>query len=187
MLPDNVSITTSDHHGTELKAMYELWASFIESLGDKQDVMWHTMLDMADELQASLFNSLCGYYRVASACLRSALELATIGVYFQLCSGLSEYLEWRKGKCEASFGMACDHLLRRPRIQPIEDYIKLKMDYSIFGQRSSNTQSGWARKLYSELSEYTHSRLAHSFAKMWEMITPTMTTKPFIFHHYPSF
>jgi len=167
--PDHVSLRTSDDHGTELKAMWELWSSWIESLGEEQDAMWYTMLDTADELQACVHNSLCGFYRVAASCLRAALELTTIGAYFQLGLGSNEeFSKWREGQLKVKFGTACDQLLGHSRIQPLRDYIKSKMDYSIFGQKARSKPGGWARKLYSELSDFAHSRPTHSSAIMWE-------------------
>ena len=168
VLPDDVSLRTSDNHGPELKAMDELWGSLIESTGVEKDAVWYTMLDAADELQACTFNSLCGYYRVASSCLRSAVELMTIGTMFQLYPSASEFRRWTKGKFEVGFGMACDHLIGHPRVQVLEDYLRLKMHYSIFGQKSSMNREGWARKLYSELSNFAHSRPSHSSAMMWK-------------------
>ena len=47
-LPDDVSLRTSDDHGTELKFMHGLWSSIIESVGDTEDIMWHSLLDVAD-------------------------------------------------------------------------------------------------------------------------------------------
>lgn len=172
-LPDDVSLRTSDNHGAEIKAMHELWASFIESLGNEQDIMWYAMLDVADELQASLYNCLCGYYRVAAACLRSVLELVTISAYFQLNLEPSEgqdreYLEWREGKRRVNFGEVCDHLQDQPRVRPIQEYISSKIGFSIFNQRSNDKRAGWARRLHSELSEFAHSRPSHSSARMWE-------------------
>jgi hypothetical protein len=167
-LPEDVSLRTSDNHGAELKAMYELWASWIESFGEDQDAMWHTMLDGGDEFQACLFNSLCGFYRVATSCLRTALELTTIGAYFQLLFGPSELLEWKEGKLKLSFGRACDHLLNHPKTRPLHDYLKTQTGYSMFGQKSPGKPEGWARKLYSELSGFAHSRPTHSSAIMWE-------------------
>ncbi|MFQ5886142.1 MAG: hypothetical protein ACE5II_02785 [Anaerolineae bacterium] len=166
--PDDVSIRTSDHHGTELKAMHELWGGWIESFGEKQDAMWYVMLDTADELQACLFNSLCGFYRVAASCLRTALELTTIGTYFQLSLELSDLLKWKEGRYQVKFGMACDHLIAHRCTQPLGEYIKSKMNYSIFGQRSPGKPGGWARKLHSELSDFVHSLPTHSSGSMWE-------------------
>jgi len=168
-LPDDVSLRTSDNHGTELKHMYNLWASWIELLGEEQDIMWEVMLDAADELQASLFNALCGYYRVSATCLRSALELTTIGAHCQLWDRKSEFDRWRNGKCTIKFGTACDNLGRHPQVKSLEEYLQQQMHYSLFKQKSPvNPEGSWARRLFSELSDFAHSSPTYSTASLWE-------------------
>ena len=167
-LPDDVSLRTSENHGTELRVMHALWASWIESVQEGQDAISYTMLDASDEFQTCLFNSLCGFYRVAASCLRNALELNTIGVYFQLSSNPSEFLEWKEGKREISFGMACDQLLRHPKTKPLHNFLKSQMAYSIFEQKSTGNSGGWARRLYSELSDFAHSRPTLSSFILWD-------------------
>lgn len=171
-LTDDVSLQTSDYHGSELKVMNELWGDWIESLGEKKDPMFHTMLDAGDEFQACTFNSLVGYYRVASSCLRSALELNIIGTYLQLSLGLPiakiGYSNWVKKVLPIRYGKACDHMHKDPLVQPLEEYLNSEMDYSVFGQKSGEKQGGWARKLYSELSDFAHSRPTHAAVVMWQ-------------------
>ena len=167
--PDDVSLRISDNHGTELKAMHELWASWIESIGEEKDAIWYVMLDVADELQACLFNSLNGFYRVAASCLRSALELTTTGTYFQLILAISDLLKWKEGKNKSiHFGKACDYLHENPQTRTLNDFLKSKVGFSIFNQKSANKPEGWARKLHSELSNFVHSRSTHSLGMMWE-------------------
>jgi hypothetical protein len=78
-LPDDVALTTSNHHGKQLATLYALWGNWIEAIGEDQDELHGGMLDAADCLQASTFDSLHGYYRSAVANLRSAVELIAIG------------------------------------------------------------------------------------------------------------
>lgn len=167
-LPDDVSLRTSENHGVELRVMDELWASWIESVGEDQDAISYTMLDASDEFQACLFNSLCGFYRVAASCLRSALELNTIGAYFQLVSSPSKFLEWKEGKLPMYFGKVCDLLLRHFKTNPIHNSLESQTAFSIFEQKSPGDSGGWARRLYSELSAFAHSRPQHSSVVMWD-------------------
>src|SRR5258708_3781029 len=78
-LPDDVALTTSNHHGTQLAMLYRLWGDWIDAIGDTQDEFFAGMLDAADCFQASAFDSLHGYYRSAVSNLRSAIELIAIG------------------------------------------------------------------------------------------------------------
>jgi len=166
-LPDDVALRTSDHHGSQLKAMHDIWGDWIRSVPDEQDAINYTMLDSADALQACTFNALSGYYQVAASCLRSALELNVIGAYFQLLSKTSEFDRFKKGEYEVKFGNACECLFDHPSTQELHDYINSKMDYSIFAKKPHENES-WARNLYSKLSHFAHSRPTHSAVVMWE-------------------
>src|SRR6266568_24607 len=163
--PDDVSLRTSNDHGANLETMHKLWGSWIESCGNDQDPMSYFMPDAADEFQASIFNSLCGFYRVASDTLRAALEKATIGAYFQLCA-----LEgWKPdAPLEIKFGSACDALSDHSSIRPLNEYLKSKFGNALFEQKSMSDAGGWARRLYSRLSEFTHAKSGKTSAAMWE-------------------
>jgi len=167
-LPDYVSLRTSDSHGTQLMVMHELWGSLIEAVGNDQDAMRYALLDAADEFQACTFNSLCGYYRVAASCLRSALDISAIGAYLNLSQRTEDLHEWLAGERKISFGQACDFLQSCPRVEALEHHIESKMGYSIFGQKQGQHEPGWARVLFSRLSEFSHSIPNRTSAKMWE-------------------
>ena len=95
-LPDDVAITTSNHHGSQLAALYSLWADLLEAIGDDQDELFAGMLDAVDCFRASTFDSLHGYYRSALSNLRSALELVAIGSLGNLSPNDRDYLRWKK-------------------------------------------------------------------------------------------
>lgn len=168
-LPDDVSIRTSNDYGTQLKAMNDLWFSVIEMCSPETQDAWHyTLLDMAEGLQASTFNALCGYYRVAASCLRATLENIIAGVYLQLERSTEDAVRWQKGELEIKFGFGCDQLLRNSQIQGIESHLEKEMKYSIFRQRQQGVEPGWARWLFGELSKYTHANPTHSEGSLWE-------------------
>lgn len=170
-LPDDVSLRTSADHGTELKYMHELWGSIIEHVGDIEDVMWHSLLDVADELMACIVNSIIGFYAVAAACLRSALELAAHGAYYQRCRHLSDYKKWRKNLGDVNFGKACDGLNDLTDVKSINNNLYLKMKDTLFEQKNSRYHDypgGWVRKLHSKLSNFVHSKPFYSHVDLWE-------------------
>ena len=170
-LPDDVSLRTSADHGTELKYMHGLWGSIIDNLGDVEDVMWHSLLDVADELKACIVNSLVGFYTVAASCLRSSLELATHGAYYQRCKSLSDYKTWRKGKGDVKFGKACSGLNGLNDVKSLNNYVYSKMKDTVFEQKNSryrNYPGGWAWKLYSRLSNFVHSKPSYSHVDLWD-------------------
>ena len=169
-LPDDVSLRTSANHGTELKFMHTLWGSIIKNIGNTEDVMGHSLLDVADELMACIVNSLIGFYAVAASCLRSALELATYGTYYQRRKTLFDYKSWRKNQDDVNFGKACDELNSLSDVKALNKYLYSKMKDTVFEQKNSrypNYPGGWARKLYSKLSNFAHSKPAYSHVDLW--------------------
>jgi hypothetical protein len=183
--PDDVSIRTSSHYGSHLKRTYDIWSALIESAGDptehnEDEPMYMATLEAADELMAALFNSMSGYYRVAAACLRSTLEPIVIGAYCQFCEKNYKYKNWRQGTIEIKFGTACDKLHKNQFIEPIELYLQGLIQDSIFGQKKSPYKGGSARRLFEELSIYTHSRPGYTSFDQWEESGPKFEPKSFI-------
>jgi hypothetical protein len=168
-LPDDVSLRTSADHGTELKLIYELWASIINNVGNVEDVMWHSLLDVADEIMACIVNSIIGFYGLSGSCLRSALELTAHGAFYQRCRSISDYKAWRKSQGDINFGEACDGLNSLNDVKTINSYLYSKMKDTLFEQkgRYKNYSGGWARKLHSELSNFVHSKPSYSHVDLW--------------------
>jgi len=151
-----------DNHGTQLKAMYELWVSWVYSFGE-DDVIHNFMIYSSDEFWAGIFNSLHGFYRVSGSCLRSALELIALGACFQLrLKPKTELEEWKKGKY-ISFGGVKEKFRQSPYITPLENYLKKRINDSVFDKK------GWAKRLYYDrLSALTHSKPEYSSSSWWE-------------------
>jgi len=184
-LPDDVSIRTSNHHGQLLKMMYELWGAWIEAVGEpvepiEEDPLYGTILDAADEFKAATFNSLHGYYRPSVSCLRNALELMTIGTYCQVCDREKEYKRWRAGEIEIGFGHTCDILGQTEPVRSLESHLRNSLNDSIFGQRRDGYPGGSARRLYSRLSDYSHSRPGSTHFDMWNSTGPVYSRNAFI-------
>jgi hypothetical protein len=135
---------------------------------ETKDALNYTLLDMAEGLQASIFNAICGYYRVAASCLRTTLEDIIAGLYLQLERSTEDAAFWQKGELEIRFGFGCDHLLRNPKIQPLERHLEKEMHYSIFRQHQQGIEPGWARNLFGELSKYAHAYPTHSEGSLWD-------------------
>ena len=180
VLPDDVSIRTSNHHGGLLKILYDLWAAWIEAVWWDQDPLYDTILDAADEFQAVTFNALHGYYRQAVGCLRNALEQVAIGTYCQVCGKVTEFAQWRAGQAKISFGRACDELAGAASVQPLNTHIQNTLGDSIFNQKTKSNPGGWARRLYSELSDYSHTRPGFTNVDMWASNGPIYVPEAFV-------
>lgn len=171
-LPDHVSITTSNHHGSQLRFMHDLAVRWVGAIGSLEDRLYYPMVDAGYEFDISVFNSLHGWYRPSIGALRNALELVTIGAYAQISGGISEYAEWRAGNTEISFGYACDKFTVDKTIKEIETYLKRTIKDSLFSQKSPSSSGGWARRLHRELSHYSHSQPMFTDVDMWRSNGP---------------
>ncbi len=178
-LPDHVSITTSNHHGRLLKKLYEVWGGWIKVVDGTQDQLYDPILDACDEFQNTIFSSLHGYYRPAIASLRNALELIVVGTYTQVCGKPSEFTDWRAGQVEIAFGKACDELHRAATVQALNTYLRRTIDDTLFEQKTKSTSGGWARRLYSDLSNFSHTRPTFSNADIWQSNGPIYVHEAF--------
>lgn len=157
-LPDDVALTTSNHHGKQLTTLYDLWGDWVEAIGDDQDELHGGMLDAADCLQASTFDSLHGYYRSAVANLRSALELIAIGALGNVAPRDRDYVRWKKHNLGSFPFQSCVRKLRGATLRAAPPSV-LKA-------------GGWADTLYEELCPYSHSRPDASDGEIWESNGP---------------
>ena len=156
-LPDDVAITTSNHHGSQLAFLYSLWGDWLEAMGDEHDELFTGMLDAADCFQSSTFDSLHGYYRSALANLRSAVELVAIGALGNLSSNDEVYLRWKKNEGDLAFP-SCRKRLNGAVKEPVRTLLF--------------KQNGWMEGLYYKLCGYAHSRPDSSVGEMWRSNGP---------------
>jgi len=147
-----------------IKQLHDLWGAWIECVGEKQDCMFPVMLDAGDDFQSATYNALTGFYRLSAVALRSALELTTIGEWAQVCGKQKEFRSWRSGKSPLSFGQACDGL--SGATTPLRVHLRAAVNDSLFDQRNSPHEGGFARRLFSALSEFSHSRPGYSDSHM---------------------
>jgi len=158
-LPADVSIRVSDHNGTRLKLLYSLWGDSVTAVGDPEepDEIFASMLDVADCYQCSTFNFLHGFYRAALAELRTALEVMTIGTYGALNPSNADYLAWKAGSGDLTFGRARRRLhasLRRDQAKWLFEEV------------------GLLAGVYQKLCSYTHSRPDASDGALWQSNGP---------------
>jgi hypothetical protein len=170
-LPDDVAVRTTNYHGTTIRQLHDLWGAWIECVGEKQDSMCVVMLDAGDDFQAATYNALTGFYRMSAAALRSALELTSIGAWAQIAGKNAEFSEWRSGKCSLSLRDACDGLIGAT--VPLKTHLRTAVNDALFDQKTDSTdEGGFARRIFSGLSEFSHSRPGHSDSDMRESNGP---------------
>lgn len=179
-LPDDVSVRTSNHHGTLLRAMHKCWGAWIDSLVGRREPIENAILDVADEVEAAAFNSLHGYYRQGFGCLRNALETMTIATYCQVRAQRRLFWQREAGNVKIEFGEACDKLVSAPRLRTLRANLRKDVNDSFFDPMIRNVnRGGWARRLYSDLSEYEHSRPKFRNVDMWESNGPVFSSEAF--------
>ena len=161
-LPDDVALTTSNHHGKHLRALYTLWSAWVEAIGENEDALFGAMLDATDCFQSSTFDALHGYYRSALSNLRTALDLVAIGAVGNLTPTDPVYAKWKASNARLVFPRP---QLRRLTNEPVSSFLF--------------KQDGWIDDLYNELSAYTHSRPDSSDGTMWESNGPVYSTHVF--------
>lgn len=92
----------------------------------------------------------------------------TIGLHLELTGNHKVFLDWLNGDQELKFGWAADNLARDPAIQDIEKKLISIIGDSLFNQKTSKTKAGFARRLFKELSQFTHGGPAFTNADLWE-------------------
>src|SRR5260221_13253591 len=53
------------------------------------------------------------------------------------------------------------------RVQGLEAHLHVTLNDSLFDQKNKTADGGWARRLYSELCQYSHSRPNYTNAGLW--------------------
>lgn len=162
-LPDDVALTTSNHHGTQLAVLYSLWGDWLEAIGDDHDELFGGMLDAADCFQASTFDLLHGYYRSALSNLRSGVELVAIGALGMLRPNDPDYLRWKRQKVGS---LPFSTVMKRLR-----NITKGTVANSVF------QSNGWTETFYAQLCAYTHSRPDASDGEIWMSNGPIYVPK----------
>ncbi len=183
-LPDDVAIRTSNHHGKTLKQLENLNTAWLFSMRmpPHRERMSPVMLDVHDEMKASLYNCLVGYYRFSAGGMRNVLELSAIGCWAQVCGKKQEFRGWRKGKIELSIGKACDGLISGA--SSLESHLKSTVSDTLFAQKDSQAkgiaaQGGYVRRIFSGISDYAHSRPKHTDGDLWESNGPIYVKSAF--------
>ena len=177
-LPDDVAIRTSDHNGKLIGEVYWLWGRWIEAVGEVEDALFVPMLDATDDMQASFFDALHGYYRTAFSALRNVIELMTIGT----CGALTKtplYAEWQKGTTEFKFGMACDLLSRDASLAAFNEGLRSKGHESLWDARRGGSQGGYSRRLYRNMCDFAHSRRGFTDGDLRSSNGPIYVSKVF--------
>lgn len=159
-LSDDVSIRTSDMFGPQLQKMWRFWdmwnrvAGAVQEFGKEpgESAIAIAACDASDEFQGAIHCALVGYYRVAFSCLRNVLEQTMIALQLDISRAPGDFDDWLGGEERIKFGWAADMLSKSAQFGGLEEHLKAVVNDTFFGQ----APKGFARRLFMELSKYTH-------------------------------
>jgi len=158
-LTDDVAIQTSDHDGSRLLLLHNLWGDWVAATGDPDhpDELFGCMLDAADAFQCVNFLFMHGYYRAAMAELRVALELVMIGTYGNLQPKDADYVTWKTSGSELGF----TRLRKRMHGMLTQEQCKWLL-----------SDEELPSKTFRQLCNFTHSRPDSSDGALWQSNGP---------------
>ena len=175
-LPDDVSLRTSGDYGSTLKIFWNAWGDWIclalalqnaAAPNPADSPIAHCAGNAIDEIQGSIYNSVVGFYRLSFSALRNMLEQMTIGLSLELTGNTTSFSNWLRGDEELKFGSSSNKLLRIQVIRNLEQTLRNATGDSIFQQKTPTYAGGLARRLFSELSQFTHGGPDHTNADLW--------------------
>ena len=190
-LPDDVAIRTSNEFGTILKEASDFQSELVGvSLALRDLVMdsgrkeedapiCHVLLAAGDELAASIYNSLTGYYRVAFSALRNVVENLAIGLHLELSGDQHRFQSWLAGGEELKFGWAADNASKNKAVGEFEARLEAEIADNLFRQKKGTNPGGFARRLFSKLSKFTHGGPGFTDGDMWKSNGPVFVPTAF--------
>jgi hypothetical protein len=191
-LPDDVAVRTSNNFGGILKEVSEFQSELVNVSLALQDLITqaglkvegspicHVLLAATDELAASIYNGLIGYYRVAFSALRNVVENLAIGLHLELSSDLVRFQSWLAGDIELKFGWAADNAPQNKAVSDFETYLTAAITDNLFRQRAGTNPGGFARRLFGKLSKFTHGGPGFTDGDLRESNGPVFVPPAFI-------
>lgn len=156
-LPDDVSLRTSNHHGSALSNANAFWARWVSLVLDvqslvpeaREDALSTSCLLVSDELQASTYLALTGFYRQAIAVLRFGLEATLAGAYLRAFPDPVRFQQWADGHDQ---GRLWVRDVRR-KLAAVDPYASFENDpFPLL------SDGGIVAFLYERLSAFSHGR-----------------------------
>jgi hypothetical protein len=191
-LPDDVAIRTSNEFGRILRDASEFQSELINVSLALQDLLprsgakvedspiCHVLLDAGDEISASIYNSLTGYYRVAFSTLRNVVENLAIGLHLEHSGEQHRFQSWLAGSEELKFGWAADNAPKNKVVRDFEARLEINIKDNLFRQKAGTDPGGFARRLFGKLSKFTHGGPGFTDGDMWKSNGPVFVRAAFV-------
>jgi hypothetical protein len=190
-LPDDVAIRTSNDYGGILKGASKFQSELVCVSIVVQELVRETerepaespisyvLCNATDDLAASIYNALTGYYGVAFCALRNVLENLTIGLHLELSNDVSAFKSWLAGNDDLGFGWAADKTSGNKTIREFEVNLAAAVDDNFFRQKNNPDPGGFARRLYGKLCNYSHGRPGFAHGEIWNSNGPVFVPRAF--------
>lgn len=196
VLPDTVAIHTSSHAGGILQHLYDInlvWLKIIERYHEiyknsktkknkkLNNILFTATISAYDELEASIFNMLNGYYKEAFSIMRSYVENILISLLFKIDNDVENYCKWQDGSLlkPMKYNELCKKLIGIEKIKNLERFLKDKQLGSFFNPATRDDSGGRLKKLYSKLCKYTHSEPGYTNFDLWKSTGPIFSSEAF--------
>jgi len=193
-LPDDVAIRTSNDYGRILKEVSDFKNELMSVLSavkklvgktgrDVEDSpMCHVLFVAYEDFQASIYNALTGYYRVAFSALRDVVENVTVGLHLTLLGDRAQFRSWLNGGYGAReylFGWAADKVSKHKAVHELESHLTAVITDDLFHQKVEPDPGGFARRLFGNLSQYAHGRPGFTHGDIWASNGPVFVEEYF--------
>lgn len=174
-IADNVAITTTEWQGSRIGLLYGLCADWIH-VSPEGGIVGNVMFDCADDMAASLFCLMHGYYKQAIGALRAALEGMTFACICELKGEGQRWKMWQAGE-DFRFARIRQELRKVPIFQEQEEESQETVGQTLFADRSGSYGGGWVTGLYARLSSYIHGRGDTANSNLWESNGPIYSAR----------
>jgi hypothetical protein len=178
ILPDDVAIRTTSHQGSRIQQLHTLWSSWVRAMPE-HGILADAMLDVADDLNAAVFNLVHGYYRQAIAACRNALELAAFACECELYGTAHTWHDWQMGTQTLRFHESCRRIGAHDKVRALESigqhtYGREVGLFPVEDERGASRKA-WASSLYGRLGEFVHARGTNG--QLWQSNGPVYSAK----------
>lgn len=108
---------------------------------DDEIVNW-TFNDVIDDLYAAIWNNVTGFYKTTGVCLRNALEMSIVSLYFQLRENETTdegnyntyFAEWDRGnKDTPNWGTTKDYISKQNYVKGFDNQYSCKIIDEVYG------------------------------------------------------
>lgn len=190
-LPDDVAVRTSNDYGgilqgaskfqSELVCVSIVVQELVSQTGHKpaESPLSYVLCNATDELAASIYNSLTGYYGVAFSTLRNVVENLAIGLHLELSNDVSTFKSWLADNYDLGFGWAAGKVHGNKTVQEFEAHLVSAVGDNFFRQKRKADPGGFARRLYGKLCNYSHGRPGFAHGEIWDSNGPVFVPRAF--------